>query len=574
MANPPFAGDIKETRILAKYEVARTVSLEKINAVTENDKNIEDISKRTPTFPEFLNVSHETIYKMADGTYRKVKVKSQSATGRDILFIERNLSFLKPGGRMAVVLPQGRFNNSSDKPIREFIAGHGRILAVVGLHGNVFKPHTGTKTSVLFVQKWDDVLCPKVDDYPIFFATMQESSKDNSGDKIYVAQADGSPLLDAHEHLIVKHDLFNHDGITQDGIAEAFIEFAKKENLSFFDCGLSGSKNLTGLYAKAFDSFKYSALLEQLEISEVKLSELEYSGRLDSEYYRPIFLRYEKVVKTKRSVPLSELSNFLIGPFGSAFTVENYTDDKSYRYIRGKDVKQMKIMDDDNVYLPKVHFDRLSKYALRENDVLVSVVGTLGNAALIQKENIPAIFSCKNTVLRVKGICASYLLTYINSKYGRSLLLRKERGAIQKGLNLDDLKTLEIFVAGKELQLLVEQVFKRSIEIEKKAKLTHTQAENLLLNALGMADFSPSTENINAKSFKDSFVATGRLDAEHYQTKYEQVEEKIKAYPNGFATLGEISPNPTNGVEIREYCENGTPYLRIGDIKQLQINEK
>lgn len=66
---------------------------------------------------------------------------------------------------MAIVLPQGRFNNSSDKYIREFIAERCRILAVVGLHGNVFKPHTGTKTSVLFVQKWDDELCPKKDDY-------------------------------------------------------------------------------------------------------------------------------------------------------------------------------------------------------------------------------------------------------------------------------------------------------------------------------------------------------------------------------------------------------------------------
>jgi len=261
MANPPFAGDIKETRILAKYELGK-----------------------------------------------KDNGKYQSTVGRDILFIERNLNFLKPGERMAVVLPQGRFNNSSDKQIREFIAGHCRILAVVGLHGNVFKPHTGTKTRVLFVQKWDDTLCSKVDDYPIFFATMQEPSKDNSGDKIYVKrpkvttfetdtqnghlqpvkyeqadflkkygsikeatvyqfQLDGKQtrmnleqiesrfnglefvenpvnlvapiesnelVMDAHGHLIVKHDLFNHDGLTQDGIAEAFIEFAKKERLSFF----------------------------------------------------------------------------------------------------------------------------------------------------------------------------------------------------------------------------------------------------------------------------------------------------------------------------------------------------
>ena len=134
---------------------------------------------------------------------------------------------------MAIVLPQGRFNNSSDKYIRDFIAEQCRILAVVGLHGNTFKRHTSTKTSVLFVQKWDDELCPKREDYPIFFATMQEPSKNNSGDKIYEVRDDGKLLLDTHGHLIVKHDLYNHDGLTRDGIAEAFAEFAKKEKLSF-----------------------------------------------------------------------------------------------------------------------------------------------------------------------------------------------------------------------------------------------------------------------------------------------------------------------------------------------------
>lgn len=188
MANPPFAGDIKENTIISRYELGKNSS-----------------------------------------------GKWQKKVSRDILFIERNLNFLKPGGRMAIVLPQGRFNNASDKTVRDFIAERCRILAVVGLHGNVFKPHTGTKTSVLFVQKWDGVLCPRKDDYPIFFATMQKPSKDNSGDKIYVKNPKtGENLLDGHGHLIVDHDLYNHDGMTQDGIAEAFIEFAKKEGLSFF----------------------------------------------------------------------------------------------------------------------------------------------------------------------------------------------------------------------------------------------------------------------------------------------------------------------------------------------------
>lgn len=187
MANPPFAGDIKESRIIAKYELGKNT-----------------------------------------------KGKYQSKVSRDVLFIERNLSFLKDGGRMAIVLPQGRLNNATDKYIREYITERCRILAVVGLHGNVFKPHTGTKTSVLFVQKWDNNLCPKKDDYPIFFATMREPSKDKSGEKIYCIDSDGKPILDSHQHLIVKHDLYNHDGLTKDGIVEAFIEFAKSEKLSFF----------------------------------------------------------------------------------------------------------------------------------------------------------------------------------------------------------------------------------------------------------------------------------------------------------------------------------------------------
>lgn len=266
MANPPFAGDIKESRILAKYDLGKKVLLEKFK--TYDGKNVTEIKagEKEPTYPEFLGVSGETVYKYPDGTFRKVKIKNAVAMSRDILFMERNLDFLKPGGRMAVVLPQGRFNNSSEKDFREYIADRCRILAVVGLHGNVFKPHTGTKTSVMLVQKWDEKLCPRVNDYSIFFATMQEPSKDNSGDKIFVRKRDfpksdltgfkntavqnivdepidnyetnpkdlDEYLLDSHGHLIVKHDLFNHEGLTKDGIAEAFAEFAKKEKLSFF----------------------------------------------------------------------------------------------------------------------------------------------------------------------------------------------------------------------------------------------------------------------------------------------------------------------------------------------------
>ena len=188
MANPPFAGDIKETRILHQYDLG---------------------------------------------------LKGKSKVGRDILFIERNLDFLKPGGRMAIILPQGRFNNTSDKYIRDFITEHARILAVVGLHPNTFKPHTGTKTSVLFLQKWNndrsiDPYLPKEDDYPIFFAVSQEGGKDNSGNYVFLENSDGQYKLDKKGHLIVKHDLYNYNDEPPNGIAEEFIKWAQEQGLSFW----------------------------------------------------------------------------------------------------------------------------------------------------------------------------------------------------------------------------------------------------------------------------------------------------------------------------------------------------
>lgn len=140
MANPPFAGDLDDTKILSQYELAKK-----------------------------------------DGAL-------QNKMGRDTLFIERNLDFLRPGGRMAIVLPQGQMNNTTSKYIRDFIASKCRILAVVGLHKNTFIEHTGQKTSVLFVQKWDEKDCPYKEDYPIFFATMQEPTVDNQKNKIYVQE--------------------------------------------------------------------------------------------------------------------------------------------------------------------------------------------------------------------------------------------------------------------------------------------------------------------------------------------------------------------------------------------------
>ncbi|OGZ33072.1 MAG: hypothetical protein A3I88_02830 [Candidatus Portnoybacteria bacterium RIFCSPLOWO2_12_FULL_39_9] len=177
LSNPPFAGENPESGLLRQYELAKK------NGKLKN--NVE----------------------------------------RHILFIERSLDAIRPGGRLAIVLPQGVLNNTNMKYIREWLFDRARILAVVGLHGNSFKPHTGTKTSVLFLQKWGNEAGKPQKDYPIFMAVSKKAGKNNSGDYVYKKDGKGNFASDSDGRKILDHDL--------EEIAEAFREFAKKQKFSF-----------------------------------------------------------------------------------------------------------------------------------------------------------------------------------------------------------------------------------------------------------------------------------------------------------------------------------------------------
>jgi len=107
--------------------------------------------------------------------------------------------------------------------VRDFLLAKARILAVVGLHGNTFKPHTGTKTRILFLKKWGEKE-KLLADYPIFMAVSKKSGKDNSGEYVYKKDKDGQILFNPQGKKYLDHDL--------NEIAEGFIEFAKKQKLN------------------------------------------------------------------------------------------------------------------------------------------------------------------------------------------------------------------------------------------------------------------------------------------------------------------------------------------------------
>ena len=302
--------------------------------------------------------------------------------------------------------------------------------------------------------------------------------------------------------------------------------------------------------------------MDGLECSEIKKSELEFSGRTDAEYYQKKFLQYQNIIEALNILPLSKVADFLIGPFGSAYDTSLYVEQSNYRYIRGQDVKPFLLQDTSPRYMEERDFNRLNKYALATNDILISVVGTLGNACIIQEHEVPAIFSCKSTAVKAKHINPFYLLSYLNSKYGRSLLLRKERGAIQKGLNLDDLKSLDIPLFSDSLYKSAELCIKKSLDFIQRAKQCYADAEKRL-EATIIPTLSLSCSNTSIKSLKESFLHSGRLDAEYYQEKYQAYETTILSAKQGYTFVkNEFEP-------VKEKCtrnQESYNYVEIGDV--------
>lgn len=166
--NPPFAGDHAAEETIAKYQLS---------------------IRPGPKGPTRVN-----------------------RIARDKLFIERCLNMLAPKGRLAIVVPRGTLKNYSDEYVRRHILKQARVVAVVGLGGEMFKPFTNTKTCVLFVQKRDAPLTDlkqALKDPAVVYAVTEKPGKDRSGRLI--RDDKGVVVSDLNEiaRYVKKHAAFN-----------------------------------------------------------------------------------------------------------------------------------------------------------------------------------------------------------------------------------------------------------------------------------------------------------------------------------------------------------------------------
>ncbi len=263
--------------------------------------------------------------------------------------------------------------------------------------------------------------------------------------------------------------------------------------------------------------------------------------RIDSNFFQKRFLQEEKVIRKIGSITLAALGVELRS-FG-AYSLNNQVDylESGVPFIRGVNMKRGRISFSDLIYIDKDAHSLLWKSEVMPEMVLLSMSGTIGEVAIASKNwNYPINSNQDIAKIDTKGKINPYFLyAFLLSNFGQNYLQREARGSVQQHVFLSQIEQFEIPVFSKAIECEIQRIVEKSDEAISKADSRYAQAETLLLDTLGMADFSPSTEAVNIKSFKNSFAATGRLDAEYYQPKYEDYQSRVFAYSNGWKPLAQ-----------------------------------
>ena len=316
-------------------------------------------------------------------------------------------------------------------------------------------------------------------------------------------------------------------------------------------------------------------MLEGLEVSEILLSEAKsITGeiRWDSEYYQKKFLINEVMLQKRNSKNLDELCNFIKkGIFD--LPPSNYID-KGIPLIRTSEIKNPTIDFSTTVYISDDVNQNNNKTILLPNDLVFTKIGAyIGDVALL-----PNTFSQYNFSQNVAGASikdknySAFYLAFFLSDIGKNQILRSAMLSGQGKLELGDIRNYKIPFVSEEFNVQIKNIFEKREIVVNQSQTLYRKAEELLLETIGLKDFIPSQEKVNVKSFKESFLETGRLDAEYYQPKYEEIIKHIETFETErLSKIVSIKKSIEPGSDA--YKTEGIPFIRVSNLSKFGLTD-
>jgi type I restriction enzyme M protein len=349
---------------------------------------------------------------------KTTKLKEQEEP--QVLFIERCLSFLKDGGRMAMVLPSGILGNEQEEYLRQYILNKGHLFAIVELPFETFSPHVTINTNVLFIQKG------KSDKKDIFISINEFCGHDKKG------------------RAIEKDDIPN--------IAD-FYQNKTVNDLNFFiKQNLLENSFVAKRYLK-----KYTDNLDKITSSHYKT--VDFGDIISSVHNGANIDDASIYVEKKQGIPYILVKS--ITKEGINF--------ENLKYIKqsletNRDVIKNTV--DEN----SIVMTRAGNSGIAAN-IPPDLINAVASGFLI------------NIKIK-KDINPYYIVAFLNSEYGQMQLERISSGSILQSIRSSDLKKIKIILPPKEIQNLIGKKLKDAVYATAQARKKIEEADNDTLNLI------------------------------------------------------------------------------------------
>jgi restriction endonuclease S subunit len=296
--------------------------------------------------------------------------------------------------------------------------------------------------------------------------------------------------------------------------------------------------------------------LEGLEISILNLSEV-FNGnkdfRCDSDFFKRQYKDFEFLIKKYNYKHLKNICNITRGltpnysEFGTKVIRSGDLNDK------WRDNSTLQVSSESNLFI------------IQENDILISSIGfgSIGKVDLFHNQTEKFAAVSEITILRNSNINSFYLANFLKSKFGQAFIEKGTTGATgQLHLNKGNILNICVPILSITIQSKIEDFCKNAYLKVELSKLTYCKTETLLLKTLGLTHFKAANESVNIKSFQSSFASTGRLDAEYYQPKYDNLLTLLR---KDNLMIGDVASLRNEGFKKPEGGD--FQYMEIGGLR-------
>lgn len=300
--------------------------------------------------------------------------------------------------------------------------------------------------------------------------------------------------------------------------------------------------------------------------STYSVSQLGPNFRLDSSYYEPQYFDNRRLLQGL-SWPLVRLGDVAYITNGQTpreadlsvgevlFLTAESVHDLHIDYASAKRISS------------EYHKEELKRTILKENDMLVTIKGKTGNAAVVVRP--PGEININQDVARVvllrRALNPFYVSAFIVSKYGRLQVQQLNTDQINPFLGLGNLQRIQIPVAPRIFQEQIEAVVRQAHASSVQSQDLYRQAEQLLLDDLRFQKLDLADEVADEAPLSAS-LAVSRLDSEYFESKYLKLGRGLDGYADK-VELGTISTFSGGATPLgSDYVDKGIPFLRIQNV--------